>query len=184
MARILIVEDDTAVLDALAVFLSGAGYLVETAANFEQAQQKIQTPGEEYDVIVTDMRMEEEYGGLAVLKAAQERAPLTPVIVFTGYAEIDDSIKSMKAGAFSYLAKTGDEGETKLLLLHVERAALFRMTSGPFFGALDRALDVLIPALSSLETVTAELKSLADARDRLLRHLTGGEGDTRGDGEI
>jgi len=177
MARILVVDDIPTVLNALAVVLSGAGYLVETAANAEQAQKKIQTVGEEYDVIVTDMRMERDHSGLAVVKAAQEKAPHTPVIVLTGYADIDDSIKSMKAGAFSYLAKTGEEVEMDLLLMHVERAIHYRtgwlFTSTPIFNALDHALDVLIPALSSLETVTAELKSLADARKRLLQHFRG-----------
>lgn len=172
------------VRDALGAALSGAGYLVETAANAEQAQQKIQASGEEYDVIVTDMRMEQEDSGLVVLRAAREKARSTLVIVLTGYAEIDDSIKSMKAGAFSYLAKTGGDGETALLLLHVERAIGLRLTSGTFFDALDHALDVLIPALESLKTVTAELKSLADARNRLLRHLTRGESDVRGDAEV
>jgi DNA-binding NtrC family response regulator len=184
MARILIVEDDIAVREALDVALSCEGHLVETVADAERAQQRIQTPGEEYDVIVTDMRMEREDSGLAVVKTAQEKAPLTPVIVLTGYAGIEDSIKSMEAGAFSYLAKRGEDREYDLLLIHVQRAIGLRLTSGTFFDALDRALDVLIPVLESLKTVTAQLKSLADARNRLLRHLTRGETDVRGDAEV
>jgi DNA-binding NtrC family response regulator len=184
MARILIVEDDTAVREALDGALSREGYLVETAAKARQAEQRIQTAGEEYDVIVTDMRMEREDSGLAVIKTAQEKAPSTPVIVLTGYAAVEDSIKSMEAGAFSYLAKTGREVEMDLLLLHVQRAIWLRLAPVRFFDALDHALDVLIPALESLKTVTAQLKSLADARNRLLRHLTQGGSDVRGDPEV
>jgi|ERR1035438_7354496 DNA-binding NtrC family response regulator len=185
MARLLVVDDDRAVLNALAFFLSGAGHIVNEATSAEGAKERMQDPCGEYDVIVTDMRMEEEDSGVAVVKAAQDMAPSTPVIVLTGYAEIADSVKSMKAGAFSYLTKRGEDGEDDLLLMHIQRAIHYRtgrrLDDTLFFDALDRALEVFIPVLGTLNTVTAQLKSLADARNRVLSGLTRGETGARGD---
>ena len=169
MARILVVENDAAVLDALAATLSDEGYDVERAATAGEARQKIEAPGNEYDVIVTDMRMEEEDSGVKVVQAAREKAPLTPVIVLTGYAGIDDAIQSMRAGAFSYLAKRGEEGEADLLVMHVARAMSLRLTSSPFYNSLDKVLELLGDAQSKVDLARAELKAVADLRQRLAK---------------
>lgn len=171
MARILVVENDAAVLDALAATLSDEGYDVERAATAGEARQKIEAPGNEYDVIVTDMRMEEEDSGVKVVQAAREKAPLTPVIVLTGYAGIDDAIQSMRAGAFSYLAKRGEEGEADLLVMHVARAMSLRLTSSPFYNSLDKVLELLGDAQSKVDLARAELKAVADLRQRLAKGL-------------
>jgi DNA-binding NtrC family response regulator len=179
MAKILIVEDDGAVRQALARSLSSADYSVEQASGVAEAAEKIRQSAGRFDVIVTDMRMEEEHSGIAVVEQARELSPDTPVIVLTGYAEIDDSVQSMRAGAFSYLTKRGDEGDSELLAIHIHRAILLRaaLTSDPLFKALERVLREFPPIQSKLRTVAAQLKSVADARHRFFGVLARGDGD-------
>jgi DNA-binding NtrC family response regulator len=175
VARVLIVDDKASSLQAMTDVLIEEGYAIETATNAADAESKIHAAVEEYyDVILTDMHMEHDDSGLAVVKAAQETKPSIPAVVFTGYAEIEDSINSMKAGAFSYLAKRGEPGELDLLLLQVERAVDFRRsgqrrTAGKdVFDSLEGALKQLDAVQGMLKTVSAQMKSVADLQKRFL----------------
>ena len=75
--RILLVDDELTILLTLKAVLEISGFQVETAASAREARTKIKT--HEYDMVITDMRMESESSGLEVVQAAK-KAPYRPAV--------------------------------------------------------------------------------------------------------
>ncbi|HEU0054295.1 MAG TPA: sigma-54 dependent transcriptional regulator [Longimicrobium sp.] len=100
--RILIVDDETAILDTLRILLKREGFQVETAVG---GQAGIDRMAElRPDVVLSDVRMP-GVGGLEVLLAARELDPSLPVILMTAQASLQTAIRAVNEGAFYYIQK-------------------------------------------------------------------------------
>ncbi len=75
--RILLVDDELTILLTLKAVLEISGFEVETAASAREAKSKIRSS--QYQMIITDMRMETESSGLDVIQAAK-KAPYQPAV--------------------------------------------------------------------------------------------------------
>ncbi len=100
--RILVVEDNPAVLEAYAATLEGGGYEVVQAPSGKLAQEILRTSS--LDVVITDLKMP-EIGGLDVLRIAKSTDPEIIVILITGFATVETAVEAMKVGASDYLEK-------------------------------------------------------------------------------
>lgn len=103
--KVVVIDDDEAVLDSLRMLLEAEGLEVET---FERAGAFLQRaedtrPG----CLVTDVRMP-EMDGLELLRALSARGPLPPVIVVTGHGEVAMAVQAMKLGARDFIEKPFD----------------------------------------------------------------------------
>src|SRR3569832_1739798 len=85
--KILLVDDEVAVLLTLKAVLEISGYDVETAASAREGKHKLRT--HEYDMIITDMRMESDASGAEVIKAAREASYHPAVALLTAFP-LDD----------------------------------------------------------------------------------------------
>lgn len=130
MSRILVVDDEEDVLAALRRRLEREGYHVDTAASSAEAEQAIRRADPAYDVVVTDMSMEEADSGLRVLQEALAHDLFTEVIVLTAYGNVANAVESMRRGAFDYLEKnTPGVDVYELLILKVAQAMERRRTA-------------------------------------------------------
>jgi DNA-binding NtrC family response regulator len=111
-ARILVVDDRENILKLFARIL-GDAYEVTSAADGGRAISLI--GGQEFDVIVTDLRMPGA-DGFEVLRAAKARAPETEVVMMTAYATVQDAVTAMKEGAYDYLQKPFDPDDATLVI--------------------------------------------------------------------
>jgi CheY-like chemotaxis protein len=84
--RVLVVEDDAALRKAAVRILETAGYRVLEASDGEEAIEKMDDPGTELDLIITDVVMPRR-GGFAVLAHARRRFPNTRVLLTSGYLD-------------------------------------------------------------------------------------------------
>ena len=84
-ARILVVEDEEAVLDLLVAVLTRAGYLVTPARSGDEAM-KIWDEDPHFDILVTDIVMPEGLQGTHLARALRERNTDLPVVFLSGYA--------------------------------------------------------------------------------------------------
>jgi DNA-binding NtrC family response regulator len=105
MCRVLVIDDETDVLLAVSRRLEREGYEVTPASNSEQGIEKILTAPQPYDVIVTDMSMENPASGLEVLQAAFSRDLFAEVVVMTAYGSVGNAVECMRRGAFDYIEK-------------------------------------------------------------------------------
>src|SRR6266581_7309898 len=106
-AHILIVDDDTALLEALpqALYLRLDGVKVNTC---DSAQAAIEQIGEyEYAAIVSDIKMP-GMDGLALLAKIQELRPDTPTLLITGHGEHDLAVRALRGGAYDFIQKPID----------------------------------------------------------------------------
>jgi diguanylate cyclase (GGDEF)-like protein len=102
--RILIVDDEFAVLDTLAgmVSMQLKDAIVDTANTGEAALREIRAT--DYEAIITDIRMA-DMDGLALLKEIRAIRPSTPTILITGLDDHEMSIKALRMGAYDYIRK-------------------------------------------------------------------------------
>lgn len=100
--RILIVDDDAAVLQASSMLLSRVGFVVDGASSGEKALQSVQE--RHYSAILSDINME-GMSGLELLRTIRERDLDTPVILITGGPSLQTAIDAMAWGAHRYLLK-------------------------------------------------------------------------------
>jgi DNA-binding NtrC family response regulator len=100
--RILVVDDEVVIRDALKRIFDSQRFFVETCSSGYGAIELLHT--HDFDLIVTDLKMP-GMSGLEVLKAVKALQPNVPVIIITGYATVDTAVEAMKNGAFDYLSK-------------------------------------------------------------------------------
>jgi DNA-binding response OmpR family regulator len=101
MRRVLLVDDDKPVLLTLKAVLELNGFEVATAASLAEAREKLQAA--EYDVVITDVRMETEEAGLDVLRLARAQRNRPATAILTAYPPTDDHWR--KDAAESLLVK-------------------------------------------------------------------------------
>ncbi len=102
---ILVVDDDSALLQSFDFLLSVAGYRVVTARTGEEAlaRQAAETPS----VALVDLKIRHE-DGIDVASVLKVRDPLLETIIITAYPSIETAVKALKSGAFDYLTKTSE----------------------------------------------------------------------------
>ena len=100
--RILIVEDDHGLREALEDTLLLGGYSVFCAQNAEEAM--IELNNTEVDLVVSDVQMG-SISGIDLLANIAKKYPQLPVILMTAYGNIDDAVKAIRMGAVDYLTK-------------------------------------------------------------------------------
>lgn len=105
MSTILIVDDEADIRRTLARRLEREGYQVDTAASQQEGVNAIREAPQPYDVVVTDMLMEDADSGLVILKEAMARDLFTEVIVLTAYGNVANAVECMRRGAFDYVEK-------------------------------------------------------------------------------
>jgi two-component system response regulator PilR (NtrC family) len=120
--RVLVVDDERSMRELLAITLRQAGYVVTLAGGGEAAIEHIRR--EAFDLVVTDLRMQET-DGMAVLRAALEHAPETVVVVVIAYASTETAVEAMKLGAYDYVTKPFKLDEIRVKLANaLERKRL------------------------------------------------------------
>lgn len=111
--KILIIDDDRAILDSCSQVLIREKYIVKTAENGEEGLKLIKE--ESFDVILLDLKMP-GLSGEEVLKMIVEEAPETLVIIITAYASIESAVNAIKTGAFNYLSKPFTPDQLRVLV--------------------------------------------------------------------
>ena len=112
--RILLVDDEVAVLLTLKAVLEISGFEVDTAASAREAKAKLRKF--EYSMVITDMRMESEDSGVDVVKAARAAAYQPAVALLTAFPTDDDGWQY--TGADKMLVKPM---QTRILLQQIEK---------------------------------------------------------------
>src|ERR1700750_3126527 len=128
MMRLLIVDDDRPLRDALRRALSLAGYDVETSAGGKDALLRLDASPP--DAIVLDVGLP-DVDGLEVCRRLRAAGERVPVLMLTARDAIEDWIDGLDAGADDYLVKPFDIGELKARL-----RALLRRTETAQAGEL------------------------------------------------
>jgi DNA-binding response OmpR family regulator len=112
--RILLVDDEVTVLLTMKAVLEISGYDVDTAASAREGRSKIRL--REYQMVITDMRMESDAAGREVIQAARTAAYHPAVALLTAFPLADEDWQDM--GADKMLVKPM---QTRLLIQQIEK---------------------------------------------------------------
>ena len=145
--RILLVDDELAILLTLRAILEMNGFEVETAGSGREAIAKLQN-GNQYHMVITDLKMESETAGYDVIRTAKRQANSPAVAVLTAFPTLGSGWKG--EGADSMLVKPMNTEDLLrqievLLIQHedakqkLQRAALRAGGSSKLFNAARRA---------------------------------------------
>ncbi|MBI5886825.1 MAG: response regulator [Deltaproteobacteria bacterium] len=174
--KIMLVDDDDGVREALSELLSRKGWLVTDFNNAEDAISALRDQSD-YDVILADINMP-GMTGMDLLTKAKEAAPTCPVVMITGYPSLDLAVEAMKDGAVDFLPKPFKAEELEVIVRRAaEKAKGMRLntaaavpgqharTTSNAPEVARRRLEDKIKELSILHTISETLDEVTEKED-------------------
>lgn len=140
--RLLLVEDDELLGDAVKAGLTQFGYIVDWLKDGEAAKAAIKS--ESFELIILDLGLP-KLSGLAFLQYIRQEGNTTPVIILTARETVGDRIKGLDSGADDYMTKPFDMNE-----LSARVRALVRRSQGRADSTLQYRNITLDPAAHSV----------------------------------
>ena len=125
--RILIVDDDDTVREALNDYLEFHDFEVTAAASAAQALTAV--AGSDFDLVISDLVMP-GMDGIALIKAIREAGKDVPLLIMTGFASIEHAVESMKAGASDFITKPLKFEHVMLVIQRILEIAALRKLAG------------------------------------------------------
>ncbi|MBE8727274.1 sigma-54-dependent transcriptional regulator [Flavobacterium hungaricum] len=113
MPKILLIEDDIAFCKLLEKFLVKKAYDVSIA--FSAAEARVAVKNESFDLILTDLRLPDS-DGIGLMSEFKNAYPHIPVILMTGYSDVNTAVKAIKNGAADYISKPFNPDEVLLVI--------------------------------------------------------------------
>ncbi|HKP49285.1 MAG TPA: sigma-54 dependent transcriptional regulator, partial [Gemmatimonadales bacterium] len=110
---LLVVDDESGILDTLRILLRNEGFEVTTAQGGKAGLEQIRSGT--HDIILSDVRMP-QVSGLDILQAAREQDAMTPVILMTAQASLQSAISAVNSRAFYYIQKPFSNDELVAIL--------------------------------------------------------------------
>jgi YesN/AraC family two-component response regulator len=158
--RVLVVDDDLTILALLEeVFQADPALRLTTEADSAKAYESLSR--EPIDLLITDLYMP-KVDGLHLLEHAVQVNPDTLVVIITGYASLETTLRAMDMGVYDYITKPFRVEEFRLLLQNAAIRVRLSRENRALRQALERA-----PALEKeVETLKEELERLREDADR------------------
>lgn len=105
MSKLLVIDDDRPIRNALREILEYEKFTVEDAENGEEGLKKFQST--KFDLVLCDIKMP-KMDGIEVLQKMMELNAEVPVIMISGHGNIETAVDAIKMGAFDYIGKPLD----------------------------------------------------------------------------
>ncbi|MGB5941808.1 MAG: sigma-54 dependent transcriptional regulator [Leeuwenhoekiella sp.] len=160
MVKILIIEDDVPFCEMLSVYLKKRNYNVSTAYTAGDGLKKLQT--EKPELVITDVRLPDQ-NGLEILKNIKTDHPKLPVILMTGYAEIQTAVSAIQEGASDYMEKPVRPDQ---LLALIEKV----LKNPAPISTLDKK-ETTNPAPLEIKPITGNIQGVGEASKQLQKYI-------------
>jgi len=177
-ANILVVDDEKDICMALNIILTKEGYSVKEAYNGEQALELIKR--ENFDIIMTDIKME-KMDGFEVLKQARQISPESTVVMMTAFASVLSAVEAMRAGATDYITKPFINDEIRLTIKSILQSRELRLENQILRQELSQrpaAFTNIIGSSDPLQKVFTVMEKVIPNKSNVL--ITGESGTGKG----
>src|SRR5688500_4334720 len=154
-SRILVLDDDPGTCRFMQELLNRPDREIEATSDPDEALARARaTP---FDLVITDLKLNARLDGIDVLRSVRDLTPGTPVIIVTGFGELEKAVEAVREGAFDFVSKPFNITELKGL---VERA----LQKAPAAAPPTAVRDTMPPALLGRTPVmTGVYKQIAHA---------------------
>ena len=171
--RILLIEDDADIANAVQGFLQGQGHAVDHMADLDAARSALSVA--DFDAVLLDLSLPDG-SGLDLLRDLRRQGSQVPVLIATARDQISDRIAGLDAGADDYVVKPYDLGEVEARLRAHARRASGDPSTETMLGELriDRAGARLFRADAEIRLTSREwavFDALLSSRGRVLSKL-------------
>ncbi len=143
MAKLVIIDDETAILELMSKLCRAAGHTVFGCTTGLDGINAIRT--QKPELVIVDLRIG-DVNGLDLVSMCHEQFPDTAVIMVTGHGSVETAVEAMRLGAFDYLTKPFDLGD----LIKTVNQALNRNNPGTQAAAMPVTTSVRSPGASKL----------------------------------
>ena len=151
-AKVLVCEDDRVARELLDEILRREGHEVDALAAGDDALGR--AGKNEYDLVISDVRLGDGAGGMDVLAAFQQKEPQTPVILITAFGDVTGAMAAIQKGAYDYVSKPFNVEELTLTVNRaLERARLIEE---------NRALRQRTPPGTRIENIVGRSPAMLD----------------------
>ncbi|MNX37123.1 Transcriptional regulatory protein ZraR [compost metagenome] len=161
MSKILLIEDDISFCKLLEKFLIKKAYDVTVAFSAEEARLAMKK--ESFDLILTDLRLPDS-DGIGLMSEFKTSNPEIPVILMTGYSDVNTAVKAIKNGAADYISKPFNPDEVLLVITNALKNSETK----------EEVLSKEIKAPKKKETTSSEnefVRGISVASKKLLDHI-------------
>jgi two-component system response regulator HydG len=158
--RVLVVDDDESHAEAVAESLERVGYECVVATSGREGLRLIEE--QTFDIVITDLVME-EVGGLEVLAKAKRELPDAEVVILTGHSTVKTAVTAMQAGATTYLTKPLDINELRTVADKVSQSQRLARSNVELQKQLNErfGFEGVIGNSSQMHAVVARLRQIA-----------------------
>jgi two-component system, NtrC family, response regulator HydG len=158
--RVLIIDDDKAHAEVLKESLERVGYECAIATSGRAGAKRLEH--DDFDVILTDLRMP-DLDGLALLRKARQVAPDTEVVLITGFGDVKTAVEAIKEGASNYLTKPVDLAELRAIVGRAAERLRLARTNRELKRQLDErfGFEGMVGNSSRMHEIIARLKDIA-----------------------
>jgi two-component system response regulator GlrR len=160
--KILLVDDDTDLLELLSIRLSAAGFETITTNSAEAAINCLDLTRPH--LVISDMQMS-GLDGMALFEHIHRTNPTLPVIILTAYGTIPDAVNAVQRGIFGYLTKPYDP---KTLLDQVDQALRLSCTNPVNDQTEASWRKTIITQSAEVEDLLTKVELVADGDERYL----------------
>lgn len=174
--RILLVDDESAILRSFRYCLEDEGYSVATASSAQQAENLLQR--QVFDLCFLDLRLGDD-NGLDVLAQMRVQAPWMRVVIVTAHSAVDTAVDAMQTGAADYLVKPCSPDQLRLAAAKQLEVRQLTARIEALEGEVRKQGDVLeshSPAMAAV-LETARQVAATDANILILGESGSGKGE-------
>lgn len=168
--RILIVDDDHAILNLMKRVLSGEAYAIDLASTGEEARTLALV--HDYDGIILDLNLGDRHG-FEILQELRRAGRRTPVMLYSGKGDSETIVRGLDAGADDFIVKPVSNDE-----LRARVRTLVRRGSSSRVGEQITVGNLILNRLTRRITCRAEDLAITATEMRLLEHLMLHAGET------
>ncbi|MFL5465386.1 MAG: response regulator transcription factor [Gemmatimonadaceae bacterium] len=169
--RILVVDDDRAILKLIARVLRDDSYAVDTASTGEEARTLALV--NEYDGIILDLQLGDRHG-FEILQELRRNGRRTPVLLYSGRADTESIVRGLDAGADDYVVKPVSNEELRARV----RTIIRRGAGSTRVGEQVSVGNLILNRLTRRVTSDGAEVSLTSMELKLLEHLMLRAGET------
>ncbi|MEZ6097046.1 MAG: sigma-54 dependent transcriptional regulator [Pirellulaceae bacterium] len=159
-ARILVVDNDRDLANAMTESLERVGFSVTTAMSGEEGARQINQ--NTFDLVITDLMMN-DMDGMQVLHLARSRLPDAEVIMVTGHASVPRAVEAMRDGAYNFLEKPITPKRLQAVAAKAAESVRLKKLNHDLHVRLDErfGFEKLIYASESMKAVVDRLRRIA-----------------------
>lgn len=175
LGKILVVDDDSNLLEVLKMSLESARYEVVSALREEDAIDAVKH--QTFDLSILDLQLDDR-NGISLMEDIHKISPDIPVIILTAYGSIKSAVEAIKRGAYNYLTKPFDHID---LLIQIEKALENRKLISEIKrlkGLLEKKYDFanIIASSEKMQRILAQVSLIAKIESTIYIYGESGTG--------